>query len=128
MTARSLYWQDGMFMWPHHMQQEERLQGERIRVTNQWNVHHNWGLRLLDLDPDAFKSGRLAIRRLQARLRDGTLVEVPAEGRLPVLDLNEILLAKDQVIIYLAVAKVHASRPNASVARGAQSGNGDGAA
>ena len=72
-------------MWPHHMQQEERMQSERIRVTNQWNVHHNWGLRQLDVDPDAFKSGRLVILRLRARLKDGTLVEVPAEGRLPAL-------------------------------------------
>ena len=127
MTARSLYWQDGMFMWPHHMQQEERLQSERIRVTNQWNVHHNWGLRQLDVDPDAFKSGRLAILRLQARLKDGTLVEVPAEGRLPVLDLNEMLVGKDQVTIYLAVAKIRANRPNAVVARGGSqpAGNGE---
>jgi type VI secretion system protein ImpJ len=54
-------------------------------------------------------------------MRDGTLVEVPAEGRLPALDLNEILIAKDRVTILLAVVKLHANRPNAAVARGASS-------
>lgn len=116
MTARSVYWQDGMFMWPHHMQQEERLQSERIRVNHRWSVQHNWGLRQMEVDADAFKGGRLQISRLQARLRDGTLVEVPAEGRLPTLDLNEALIGKEQVTVYLAVAKLHDHRANASEA------------
>jgi type VI secretion system protein ImpJ len=115
MTARSVYWQDGMFMWPHHMQQEERLQSERLRSAHRWNVHHNWGLRLLDLDTDSFKSGRLVIRNLQARMRDGTLVDIPAEGRLPVLDLNEVMLGKEQVTIQLALPKLHLNRPNATL-------------
>jgi type VI secretion system protein ImpJ len=118
MTARSVYWQDGMFMWPHHMQQEERLQSERTRVNHQWNVHHNWGVRQFEVDADAFKGGRLAISRLQARLRDGTLVEVPAEGRLPTLDLNELLVGKEEVTVYLAVAKLHDHRANTGVAGG----------
>jgi predicted component of type VI protein secretion system len=58
MTARSVYWQDGMFMWPQHMQQEERFQSERIHLNHQWSLHHNWGLRKLELDPDALKIGR----------------------------------------------------------------------
>jgi len=129
MTARSVYWQDGMFMWPHHMQQEERLQSERLRVAHQWNVHHNWGLRLLDFDKDAFKSGRLVIGRLYARMRDGTLVDVPGEGRLPVLDVNEAMLGREQVTINLAVPKLHANRPNATIrGTGATSASAAGAA
>jgi type VI secretion system protein ImpJ len=119
MTARSVHWQDGMFMWPHHMQQEERFQSERIRLTHQWNVHHNWGLHRLELDADAFKSGRLAIQTLQARLRDGTLVDVPAEGRLPTIDLKEILAANDHVTIFVALPKLHANRPNSAVPKAA---------
>lgn len=91
MTARSVssvLWQDGMFMWPHHMQQEDRCHAERLRLSHRWNLHHNWGLRELEWDADAFESGRLEIVRLQARMRDGTVVEVPAEGRLPTLDLK----------------------------------------
>jgi type VI secretion system protein ImpJ len=116
-TDRSVYWQDGMFMWPHHMQQEERLQGERIAVSHRWNIHHNWGVRKIEWDADAFKSGLLEIKLLQARMRDGTLVEIPAEGRLPTLDLNEILVGKDQVTVFLAVANLHEHRPNTAAAQ-----------
>ncbi len=117
MTARSVYWQDGMFMWPHHMQQEERFAAERSQLNHRWNVYHNWGLRKLDLDGDALKNGRLQVSRLQARMRDGTLIEVPSEGRLPTLDLKGILTGDGQVVIYLAIAKLHPNRPNATAAQ-----------
>ena len=125
-TDRSVYWQDGMFMWPHHMQQEERLQAERLVVSHRWNIHHNWGVRKIEWDADAFKSGLLEIKFLQARMRDGTLVEIPAEGRLPTIDLNEILIGKDQVTVFLAIANLHENRPNTSVpqAPGADSAGG----
>ena len=108
----SVYWQDGMFMWPHHMQQEDHCHAERLRLLHRWNVYHNWGLRELEWDNDAFQSGRLEIIRLQARMRDGTAVNVPAEGRLPTLDLNELLTGKDQVRLYLALAVHQDKGPN----------------
>ena len=124
MTARSVYWQDGMLMWPHHMQQEERLHLERLRVQHRLNVHHNWGLRLLELDADALKIGRLVVLRLQARLRDGTTVDIPEDGRPAALDLNEALLAHDEVTICLALANVHPHRPNAAPRGEANGTNG----
>lgn len=111
-----------MFMWPHHMQQEERFAGERASRAHRWNVHHNWGLRKLEWDSDAFKNGHLQIRHLQARLRDGTVVEAPADGRLPTLNLNEILQSKEQATIYLAIANLHPNRPNATPASGNTAG------
>src|SRR5688572_7593188 len=104
MAAHSLYWQDGMFMWPHHMQQEMRFQTELVALNHKWDVHHNWGLRHIDIDAEALKTGQFALRSLQARLRDGTLIEIPADGRLPFLDLNEISAGKDVVALFLAVA------------------------
>lgn len=111
-------------MWPHHMQQEERLHTERIRVNHRWNVHHNWGMRRLDIDSDAFKSGRLVIRHLQARLRDGTVIEVPDEGQLPPIDLKELLTTHDAVTVHLAIAKMHAHRANVAVRGATPGGNG----
>jgi type VI secretion system protein ImpJ len=113
MTARSVYWQDGMLMWPHHMQQEERLHVERLHVQHRLNVHHNWGLRRLALDPEALKTGRLVVQHLEARLRDGTVIDVPGDGRPASFDLNEALLAHDEVTVCIALAKLQAHQPNA---------------
>lgn len=94
------------------MQQEDRCQTERLRLSHRWNVPHNWGIRELEWDADAFQSGQLDIVRLQARMRDGTVVDVPAEGRLPTLDLKELLVGKSQVRLYLAIAKLNDKGPN----------------
>ncbi|HZZ78386.1 MAG TPA: type VI secretion system baseplate subunit TssK, partial [Gemmataceae bacterium] len=127
MTARaaySVYWQDGMLMWPHHMQQEERFHTDRIRITHRWNVNFNWGLREIEWDADAMQNGRLEITRLRARLRDGTLVEVPDDGRLPTLELAEAMLGKDQVTVYVGVAILNEKGANVA---GAPEQNGESA-
>ncbi|MBM3994733.1 MAG: type VI secretion system baseplate subunit TssK [Planctomycetes bacterium] len=116
MTARSVHWQDGMFMWPHHMQQEQLLLQERMALGHRWDAHYNWGLRRIDWDADALTSGRLQIQRLQARLRDGTLVDVPSDCRLPTLDLNEIMVGKDETTVFLALPVRHANRANVMAA------------
>ncbi len=103
-----------MFMWPHHMQQEDRYRAERLRLGHRWNVHHNWGLRALEWDADAFQSGQFEITTLQARMRDGTIVDVPGECRLPTLDLKELMIGKDQIRVYLAIAIWNPSGPNAA--------------
>jgi type VI secretion system protein ImpJ len=117
MTPRSAFsvcWQDGMFMWPHHMQQEDRCQTDRLALSHRWNVHHNWGLRNIEWNPEAFQSGRLEITRLQARMRDGTLVDVPGEGRLPTIELAEILANRERVTVYVALAQLHETGANSS--------------
>jgi type VI secretion system protein ImpJ len=127
MTARaaySVYWQDGMLMWPHHMQQEERFHTDRTRITHRWNVNCNWGLRDIEWDADAMQNGRLEITRLRARLRDGTLVEVPEDGRLPTLELAEAMLGKDQVTVYVGVAILNEKGANVA---GAPESNGESA-
>ena len=101
-----------MFMWPHHMQQETRFLEEQTRCNHKWDVHHNWGLRRLDLDSDAFKASRFVVRSLQARMRDGTLVDFPSEGRLPFLDFNEVMQGRDEAVISLAVPRLQPHRAN----------------
>lgn len=101
-------------MWPHHMQQEDRCQTERLALSHRWNVHHNWGLRRIEWDPEAFQSGRLEVTRLQARMRDGTLIDVPGEGRLPTLELAEILANRERVTVYVALAQLHETGANSA--------------
>ena len=96
------------------MQQEDRCQTERLALSHRWNVHHNWGLRRIEWDPESFKSGRLEITRLQARMRDGTLIDVPGDGRLPTLELAEILANRERVTVYVALAQLHDKGPNSS--------------
>jgi len=113
MTGRSVYWHDGMFMWPHHMQLEERFRAQELSGHSRWNAHYNWGLRSIDIDPEALKNQRLDIRSLRARLRDGTQVSAPDDSPLPALDLNTALAGRDRVTVYLGVPLFKGDQANA---------------
>ncbi len=88
MTARAVHWYEGMFLRPHHLQAAQRHLGDALHTSSCWDVHYNWGLRVFEMDRDALANHRLVIRRLRARLRDGTLISIPEEGELPALDLK----------------------------------------
>jgi type VI secretion system protein ImpJ len=118
MAGRSIHWHDGMFMWPHHMQQEERFRSEEAAQQNKWNVHYNWGLRSIKIDLDALKNHRLVIHSLRARLRDGTVIDAPEDGPLPSLDLKESLAGAERVTVYLALPKLRENQPNVAGSNG----------
>src|SRR5262249_25370430 len=122
MTVRSVHWHEGMFLWPHQMQMAERYGLAQVQRGAGWDLHHNWGLRRIDLDRDALASYRLVVRALEARMRDGTLAAVPADGTLAPLELKEAWPPDGTVVVFLALPKLQTGKPNlgAHAAEGAR--------
>ncbi len=113
MTANAVFWYEGMFLQPHHLQAAERHHGYVHQLGSKWDVHHNWGLRSIELRENALANYRLVIRRLEARLKDGTLVVVrPDDGALPALDLKAALEGEQAVMVFLAVPVLRLGRAN----------------
>lgn len=114
MTVRAVHWHEGMFLLPHHFQAAQRHAEATAARGGKWDVHYNWGLRALDLDPDALANHRFVAHALRARLRDGTLVAVPDDGVLPALDLKPALEQARSVTVVLAVPVARPGRANAA--------------
>jgi len=74
MSVPAVHWHEGMFLRPHHFQAAERFYADQGRRSNRFDTHHNWGLRAIDFDAAALRNYRFEVRRLEARLRDGTVV------------------------------------------------------
>jgi len=83
----SVYWNEGQFLCPQHLQLADRLNEGQLFLAQRWTQHYNWGLRSIDIDREALADNRLVVRALQARFRDGTPVAVPEDVPLPTLDL-----------------------------------------
>ena len=84
MSWRSkVIWSQGMFLQPHHFQQEarhvEHLVDMRLRATGP----HAWGFFELVLDEGALALGRLGIVRAQGILPDGTPFMMPQYDAAP---------------------------------------------
>jgi type VI secretion system protein ImpJ len=112
MSERQVDWHEGMFLVPQQFQAERRYQEHIAHRSAKCDVHHNWGVRTIEIDEIALGNHRLVVRQLRARLRDGTLVATPEDGVLPVLDLKPGFEKSNQVTVYLAVPVLRLGRTN----------------
>jgi type VI secretion system protein ImpJ len=94
-------WSSGMFLQPHHFQQEtrylERLVDARARCLSPFA----WGFAELELDEGLLALGKLGIARASGLLPDGTPFSMPQLDPLPApLDVSADVKGE---IIYLAL-------------------------
>jgi type VI secretion system protein ImpJ len=116
MANRDVHWHEGMFLRQHHFLSGRRESLRVGQLNAKWDAHYNWGLRSIKLDADGLGNFRFSVSSLEARLRDGTLVQVPDDGQLQELDLKPALEANRRVTVHLAVPVVKSGRANVSEA------------
>jgi type VI secretion system protein ImpJ len=94
-------WSQGMFLLPHHFQQEARhveyASEMRLRATGP----HAWGFFELALDEGLLAVGRLGVSRATGILPDGTPFSVPQHDAAPVA--LEVPADMKGELVYLAV-------------------------
>ena len=98
--SSKVIWSQGMFLQPHHFQQEarhvEHLLDLRVRATGP----HAWGFAELVLDEGQLALGRIGVLRASGVLPDGTPFMIPALDAAPVpLELPPDLKGE---VVYLA--------------------------
>ncbi len=107
MTAsHRVIWSQGMFLQPHHFQQQTRfiesLLDARVAATGP----HAWGFAELTLDEAGLATGQVAPLRARGVLSDGTSFSMPDADALP----PPLVVAGDMQneLIYLAVPRARA--------------------
>lgn len=94
-------WSQGMFLLPHHFQQEARHTEYSVDMRLRATGPHAWGLFELALDEGLLAVGRLGIARASGVLSDGTPFAIPQHDAQP-LALEVPADIKGEVV-YLAV-------------------------
>ena len=117
MPSGEVHWHEGMFLRPHHFQAQHRHLLRLMELSGKWSLHHNWGLHSIVFSEDALSNFRFAVSSLQARLRDGTLVEVPAGGTLPEVDLKPAFETQRKVRVFLGLPVWKSGQPNVATER-----------
>lgn len=69
---KKVVWSEGMFLRPHHFQQQERYLESRAKIHAECADGIFWGFRSLVLDEDALASGAIVIRQASGVFPDGT--------------------------------------------------------
>ena len=114
----AVHWHEGMLLRPQHFQAGDRYWQEQARWSTRWTQAYHWGVRSIRLDPEALKASRFKVQRLEARLRDGTIVRVPDDGLLPELDLRPVFDGLAPIGILLAVPALNMGWANVSAKPG----------
>lgn len=82
-TNRRVVWSEGLFLRPHHFQQQERHFGRALELRCSAVRSNGWGFSELELEPDLLMIGQLALRRARGVFPDGTPFSMPDDDPLP---------------------------------------------
>jgi type VI secretion system protein ImpJ len=76
-------WTEGLFLRPHHLQQNdryfERLLESRVRQI----TPYPWGFSLIQIDRDLAQQSKFGLRTAAGVMPDGTPFDIPADSPLP---------------------------------------------
>ncbi|MBS0447977.1 MAG: type VI secretion system baseplate subunit TssK [Proteobacteria bacterium] len=99
--SSAVVWSQGMFLQPHHFQQEARHTAHLVDMRARAAAAHAWGCFELVLDEGALALGRVGLVRAAGILPDGTPFSLPDRDELPA-PLAIPIDIKDEVV-YLAL-------------------------
>jgi|GEM_PF-207994 len=83
-----VHWYEGAFLRPQHFQSADRYWAEQLHTSAQWSNPYHYGLHEIVFSREALANHQFEISRLQARLRDGTLVDLGEDQAPDRLDLK----------------------------------------
>lgn len=94
-------WSEGMFLNPHHFQQQERYIERYIDGKCSAYSAYGWGIHHLEVDQELLKLGKISLINAKGVFPDGTPFSFPDQNDLPpVFDVPENTHNK---IVYLAI-------------------------
>lgn len=103
-----------MLVLPHHFQAAESWLLEQMATAHDWLSPYGYGIYDIEINRDALANYELRIPRLRARLRDGTLISVPENSQLPVLDLRKALADTPEISLFLVLPDYVPGQANSS--------------
>ncbi len=94
-------WSEGLFLQPHHFQQNDRYLESMISGVARGIAPYVWGFRELSIDDELLRLGKFAIRSCSGITPDGAPFRVPAVDDLPpAMDIPKTI---KNSVIYLTV-------------------------
>lgn len=94
-------WSEGMFLNPHHFQQQERYLERYIQGKCSVLGAYAWGLNKIEFDQELLKLGKISISAAAGIFPDGTPFSFPDHNNRP--DVFEVPENTSNQVVYLAI-------------------------
>ena len=114
-------WSEGLLLSPQHLQQWDRYVKHYVTERSRATQGFDWGLTSLELDEEALRNGRIALKVASGVLPDGTPFSMPDDHPLPPARAleNDFDAKTDSIIVHLGVPVARPGRPGLGKANGA---------
>src|ERR1700676_1180770 len=76
-------WTEGLFLRPHHFQQNDRYHEHLLRSRVRYATPYPWGFSYLEIDRNLAKQSKFGLRGAAGVMPDGTPFDIPADSPLP---------------------------------------------
>ncbi len=94
-------WTEGLFLQPHHFQQADRYTEALVAGLAHRLTPYAWGVSQLEIDDEALKIGKFALKSCAGLTQDGMVFRVPQkDDHPPALDVPETIR---DCVVYLTV-------------------------
>jgi type VI secretion system protein ImpJ len=78
-----VFWSEGLFLRPHHLQQQDRYVEHLVGVLTRQASPYPWGFSTLEIDRDLSQQSKFAVRRAVGVMPDGTPFAIPDNSPIP---------------------------------------------
>jgi type VI secretion system protein ImpJ len=78
-----VFWSEGLFLRPHHLQQQDRYVEYLIGALTRQVAPYPWGFSTLEIDRDLSQQSKFAVRRAVGVMPDGTPFAIPDNSPIP---------------------------------------------
>jgi type VI secretion system protein ImpJ len=78
-----VFWSEGLFLRPHHLQQNDRYVERLVESRVRQITPYPWGFSYLEIDRDLAQQSKFSLRRASGVMPDGTPFDVPADSPIP---------------------------------------------
>jgi len=99
MSHLPVHWHEGMFLRPQHFQAADRYWTETLEQSEHWDHEYNYGLRSVEISPEAVANFQVQLTVCQARMRDGTLISLAPGNEPDRVDLKESLEGLETALV-----------------------------
>jgi type VI secretion system protein ImpJ len=110
-----VHWYEGLFLQPHHFQAADRHLAEVMQSSLEFDRPYSYGIRSLEYGLEALANHQFEVRALQARMRDGTIIDLGPGQQLDRLDLKSAFETQTRLLIYVGVPIAQLGTENVAV-------------
>ena len=113
----AIYWHQGMFLQPQHLQLAERVQMLQHKPVTQSGLPHFWGAGELTLSAAAVANHRIEIQSATLLFPDQTYIEYPGNAVIAERSFDGAQVASDRPLrVYLGLRRFNPDSGNVNVA------------